>query len=75
MDSLIGRQISELSETQSTPEVEPRSRIAPIFPDEKIRSTREAVHDHPTDFVFNLAEIEISERDVRENKKARVAAM
>jgi hypothetical protein len=69
VDSFIGHSFSELIEGKSTPQEEPRLQVPPIFVDETIRCVHEAVNDCPSDFVFNLDEVAISEWEDRKSNQ------
>jgi hypothetical protein len=69
VDSFLGRHETELIETTSTRQGGPRLEVPRIFLDETIRGMNEAVHMRPSDLVFNLDEMEISEWEGRKSKR------
>ena len=72
VDSFIGRHLTELIETTSTPQEEPRLQVPRIFLDETIQAMKEAVHLRPADLVFNLDEVGISDWEDRKSKRVVV---
>jgi hypothetical protein len=72
VDSFIGRHLTQLIETKSMPQEEPRLQVLRLFLDATLRSMAEAVHGCPADLVFNLDEVRISEWEDRKPKKVIV---
>lgn len=72
VDSFIGRHLTELIETTSTPQEEPRLQVPRIFLDETIKAMKEAVQMRPSDLVFNLDEVGISDWEDRKSKRVVV---
>jgi hypothetical protein len=72
VDSFISRHSAELIEKKSSPQEEPRLQVPRIFLDQTGHSMHGAVQDRPTDLVFNLDEVGISDWEDRQPKKVVV---
>jgi hypothetical protein len=69
VDSLISRDSAELTEKKSSPSEDPRLQVPRIFPEETICSMHGTLQGCPSDLVFNLGEVEISDWEDRKPKK------
>jgi transposase len=72
VDSFILRHRGDLIEKKSNPQEESRLQIPRLFLDETIRAMKEAVEGRPSDLVFNLDEVGVSEWEDRKAKKVVV---
>jgi hypothetical protein len=70
--SFIGRHLTELMETTSPRQEEPRLQVPRIFLDETIEAMKEPVHLRPSDLAFNLAQVAISDWEDRRPKRVAV---
>jgi hypothetical protein len=72
VDSFILRHSAELTEKKSSPQEEPRLQVFRISLEEPMRTMHEALQGCPTNLVFNLDEVGISDWEDRKPKKVVV---
>jgi hypothetical protein len=69
MDPFILRHSAELTEKKSSPQQEPRLQVPRIFPEETRRNIHETLQGCPSNLVFNLGEVGISDWKDRKPEK------
>jgi hypothetical protein len=72
VDSLISPHADELTEKKSSPQQETRLQVPRVFLEETIRMMHETIQGRPSELVFNLDEVGISDWEDRKPKKAVV---
>jgi hypothetical protein len=68
----ISRHADELTEKKSSPPEETRLQVPRVFLEETIRTMHETIQRRPSELVFNLDEVEISDWEDRKPKKVVV---
>jgi hypothetical protein len=74
IDSFISRQADELTEKKSSPQEEARLQVPRVFLEETIWTMHETIKGRPSELVFNLGEVGISDWEDRKSKRSQYSS-